>query len=39
MTFYIGMMIDAGIDIFDVVQTSAKDMGLENMHRLYGKSV
>jgi uroporphyrinogen decarboxylase len=32
-------MIDAGIDIFDVVQTSAKDMGLENINRLYGKSV
>jgi hypothetical protein len=33
------MMIDAGIDIFDVVQTSAKDMGLENMYRLYGNSI
>ena len=32
-------MIDAGIDIFDVVQTSAKDMDLENVYRLYGKSV
>lgn len=32
-------MIDAGIDVFDVVQTSAKDMGLENIYKLYGKSV
>ncbi len=33
------MLIDAGIDVFDVVQTSAKDMDLENIYRLYGKSV
>jgi len=33
------MMIDAGIDIFDVVQTSAKDMDLENVHKKYGKKV
>jgi uroporphyrinogen decarboxylase len=33
------MMIDAGIDVFDVVQTSAKDMDLENVYRLYGKDV
>jgi hypothetical protein len=33
------MMIDAGIDVFDVVQTSAKDMELENIYRLYGKDV
>ena len=33
------LMIDAGIDIFDVVQTSAKDMDLENMHKLYGKNI
>jgi uroporphyrinogen decarboxylase len=33
------MMIDLGIDIFDVAQTSAKNMGLENLHRLYGKKV
>ncbi len=32
-------MIDAGIDIFDVVQTSAKDMELENLYRLYGKKI
>ncbi len=32
-------MIDAGIDIFDVVQTSAKDMEIENVFRLYGKDV
>ncbi len=33
------MMIDAGIDVLDVVQTSAKDMEIENIHRLYGKDV
>src|SRR3989337_2841098 len=33
------MMIDAGIDVFDVVQTSAKDMEIENVYRLYGKDV
>jgi len=32
-------MIDAGIDVFDVVQTSAKDMDIENIYKLYGKSV
>ena len=32
-------MIDAGIDIFDVVQTSAKDMDIENIYKLYGKKV
>ena len=32
-------MIDAGIDIFDVVQTSARDMDLEHLHRLYGNDV
>ena len=32
-------MIDAGIDVFDVVQTSAKDMEIENVYRLYGKDV
>ena len=30
------MMIDAGIDVFDVVQTSAKDMEIDNVYRLYG---
>jgi len=33
------LMIDAGIDVFDVVQTSAKDMKIENIFKLYGKSV
>jgi uroporphyrinogen decarboxylase len=33
------MMIDAGIDVFDVVQTSARDMDIENIHRLYGGRV
>ncbi len=33
------MLIDAGIDVFDVVQTSAKDMSIDNIHRLYGNSV
>lgn len=32
-------MIDAGIDVFDVVQTSAKDMEIERVYRLYGKDV
>jgi hypothetical protein len=32
-------MIDAGIDVFDVVQTSARDMDLDTMHRRYGSSV
>jgi len=33
------MMIDAGIDVFDVVQTSARDMEIENVYRLYGGKV
>ena len=33
------MMIDAGIDVFDVVQTSAKDMDIETVHELYGNDV
>lgn len=33
------MMIDLGIDIFDVVQTSARDMSLKNVYRLYGGRV
>jgi len=33
------LMIDAGIDVFDVVQTSAKNMDIENVYRLYGKDV
>jgi len=33
------MMIDAGIDVFDVVQTSAKDMEIKNVYKLYGKHV
>lgn len=32
-------MIDAGIDVLDVVQTSAKDMELEKMYKLYGKDI
>jgi uroporphyrinogen decarboxylase len=32
-------LIDAGIDVFDVVQTSAKGMEIENVFRLYGKDV
>jgi hypothetical protein len=32
-------MIDAGIDVFDVVQTSARNMDLANLHRLYGNDV
>jgi uroporphyrinogen decarboxylase len=33
------MMIDLGIDIFDVVQTSARDMHLEKVYELYGSKV
>jgi uroporphyrinogen decarboxylase len=33
------LMIDAGIDVFDVVQTSARGMEIENVHRLYGGDV
>ncbi|MHB1376639.1 MAG: uroporphyrinogen decarboxylase family protein [Candidatus Humimicrobiaceae bacterium] len=33
------MMIDAGIDVFDVVQTSAKDMEIERFHKRFGKNV
>ena len=32
-------MIDAGIDVFDVVQTSAKDMDLETIYKLYGGKI
>jgi uroporphyrinogen decarboxylase len=32
-------MIEAGIDVFDVVQTSARDMDLETIHRRYGGNV
>ena len=32
-------MIEAGIDIFDVVQTSAKDMEIENIYKLYEKDI
>lgn len=35
----LSMMIDIGIDIFDVAQTSAKNMELENLYKLYGKKV
>ena len=33
------MMIDAGIDVFDVVQTSAKGMELENIFKIFGKDI
>jgi uroporphyrinogen decarboxylase len=33
------LMIDAGIDVFDVVQTSARGMELEGLHRRYGGQV
>jgi uroporphyrinogen decarboxylase len=33
------LMIDAGIDVFDVVQTSARDMEIETVRRLYGDKV
>jgi uroporphyrinogen decarboxylase len=33
------LMIDAGIDVFDVVQTSARGMEIENVHRRYGGHV
>ena len=33
------LMIDAGIDMFDVVQTSAKDMSLEKIYKLYGSKI
>jgi len=33
------LMIDAGIDVLDVVQTSARDMDLEIMYRRYGQDV
>ena len=33
------LMIDAGIDVFDVVQTSARDMEIETVYRLYGRDV
>ena len=32
-------IIDAGIDVFDVVQTSARNMDLETIYRLYGNNV
>ena len=36
---FMPLMIDAGIDVFDVVQTSARNMELETIYKLYGKSV
>lgn len=33
------MMIDAGIDVLNVVQTSAKDMELEKVYKAYGKYI
>ena len=32
-------MIDAGLDIFDVVQTSARDIDLEGIYRSFGKDI
>jgi len=32
-------MIEAGMDVFGVVQTSAKDMELEKIYKLYGKDI
>ncbi|MFO7928724.1 MAG: hypothetical protein R6U35_03555 [Candidatus Humimicrobiaceae bacterium] len=32
-------MIDAGIDIFDVVQTSAMDMDLKKVYKKFGSAV
>ena len=32
-------MIEAGIDVFDVVQTSAKDMDLEKIYSRYGENI
>jgi hypothetical protein len=36
---FLADMIEAGIDIFDVVQTSAKDMDVETLYRRYGNQV
>ncbi len=33
------LMIEAGIDVFDVVQTSARDMALEVIYRRYGQDI
>jgi len=33
------LMIEAGINVFDTCQTSAKNMDLENIYNLYGKNV
>ena len=33
------LMIDAGIDVFDVWQTSARNMEVEKFHKRFGKSV
>ncbi len=32
-------LIDAGLDVFNVVQTSAKDMELEKVYKRYGKNI
>ena len=32
-------MIDAGIDLFEVVQISVRDMDIEKVFRTYGKEV
>ena len=33
------MMIDAGIDMLNVVQTSAKDMQLDRVYESYGRDI
>ena len=33
------MMIDAGIDVFDVVQTSARNMEIERFYKRFGNSI
>ena len=33
------MMIDAGIDVFDVVQTSARNMEIERFYKRFGSSI
>ncbi len=35
----LSLMIDAGIDVFEVVQTSARDMGIEEIFRKYSGDI
>jgi len=39
VTEFMPYMIDAGIDVFDVVQTSARNMDLENIYKLCGGKI